>query len=128
MFMNKLATALLLAVASSVASVAAGDVHVARATWNPKILSPNTQTVWVRGHMYSVTWDASNPLASVTNPNGTLTLGKTGQQGVVTLSGGFPLADGSVQITVPSNIDAGTDYIITLYGDSGNTSDDFTIQ
>ncbi|KAH9936239.1 uncharacterized protein B0H18DRAFT_1113662 [Fomitopsis serialis] len=128
MFMNRLSTALLLALASAApAFAAASSDNVARATWDPKILAPTAQTVWQHGQVFTVTWDTSNPPASVTNPNGEITLSKSGQDSSV-LASNFALKDGSVEVTVPSDAEPGSDYHITLFGDSGNVSEDFTIQ
>lgn len=49
MFATKFTAALLFALVSS-ATVSASAI------WNPKILSPDTQTVWVRGQTTEVTW------------------------------------------------------------------------
>ncbi|KAI0731969.1 hypothetical protein C8Q72DRAFT_820153 [Fomitopsis betulina] len=121
MFATKFTAALLFALVSS-ATVSASAI------WNPKILSPDTQTVWVRGQTTEVTWDTSNPPANSTAYTGQVRLAKGGNQGYGLLASGFHLADGSVEVTVPSDLDAGSDYQIVLFGDSGNVSLEFTIQ
>ncbi|KZT73853.1 hypothetical protein DAEQUDRAFT_644010, partial [Daedalea quercina L-15889] len=115
-----------LALASTVASVAASPVHVSRAIWDPEILTPNAQTVWVQGQTYEVTWDTANPPANVSNPYGQVLLGKGGVEAV--LASDFALTDGSVEVTVPTGLEPGSDYEVILFGDSGNISPEFTIQ
>ncbi|KAF8740126.1 hypothetical protein AX14_008542 [Amanita brunnescens Koide BX004] len=94
----------------------------ARDIWDPTILTPNKKTRWIAGGTETVTWETSNQPASVSNA------------GLVTIAGGPALTaefnlvqqDGSIQVTVPSNITAGV-YQIILFGDSGNISPKFHI-
>lgn len=44
-----------------------------------------------------------------------------------TLADGFPLTAGSVSFTLPSDLAARDDYIVVLFGDSGNASPHFSI-
>ncbi|EPT05168.1 hypothetical protein FOMPIDRAFT_1111829 [Fomitopsis schrenkii] len=118
MFATKF-TALLFALVSSVS---------ASAIWDPTILTPNAQSVWVRGQTTEVTWDTSNPPANATQFIGQVRLAKGGIQGYGVLASGFHLADGSVEVTVPSGLDPGSDYQVVLFGDSGNVSPEFTIR
>lgn len=56
MFATKFTSALLLALVSS---VSASPMNVGRGTlaiWDPTILTPDSQTVWVRGQTAEVTW------------------------------------------------------------------------
>ena len=44
-----------------------------------------------------------------------------------TLAEDFNLDDGEVEVTLPSDVATRDDYIIVLFGDSGNKSDRFSI-
>ncbi|KAH9480196.1 hypothetical protein JR316_0006794 [Psilocybe cubensis] len=99
----------------------------------PRITSPNAQTVWPIGTVQTVTWDTSNfpPDSQITNPIGQVILGFNSSDSLNLdfknpLAQGFKLRDGHVQITVP-NVTPRNDYLIVLFGDSGNTSPSFAI-
>ncbi|KZV62614.1 hypothetical protein PENSPDRAFT_758577 [Peniophora sp. CONT] len=104
----------------SLVSAAALDVFV------PPITSPSASTKWTAGAVETVTWDTSNAPAQISNPSGIVVLEKGGLP-VATLKDGFPITDGSVDVTVPANLTTGTDYTIILFGDSGNVSPQFEI-
>ncbi|KDR82374.1 hypothetical protein GALMADRAFT_237652 [Galerina marginata CBS 339.88] len=99
----------------------------------PHITSPDASSVWPVGTAQTVTWDTSNfpPDSQITNPIGQVILG-TNASGTFhfnfndPLAKGFKLRDGSVKITVP-DVTPGDDYLIVLFGDSGNTSPTFAI-
>ncbi|KAJ3553668.1 hypothetical protein NM688_g3484 [Phlebia brevispora] len=100
--------------------------------YDPKILNPTAQTVWVVGETYEVTWDTSGlpPAANITNLIGQVVLGQLSDDSENLnlnnpLASGFLITDGEVSITVPS-VTPGS-YIIVLFGDSGNTSPQFQI-
>ncbi|KAI0688703.1 hypothetical protein BC835DRAFT_1284152 [Cytidiella melzeri] len=106
-----------------------------RDVWDPKILTPGTLTVWKRGSTVTVTWDTSNAPQHPTNTQGTIYLGhvQTGETNehldtAHPLAQGFSLAEGTVQVQVPSDVSPGADYIIVLMGDSGNRSPTFRIE
>lgn len=97
----------------------------------PPITSPTASTVWNVGDTQTVTWSTANLPTNVTNPDGMLILGyvANGSENLMLQS---PLATnlsysvGQAQITVPS-VPTGNNYIVVLFGDSGNASPQFTI-
>lgn len=100
-----------------------------RDVWDPPVTYPTNGTVWTAGQTYNVTWDTSSEPTQVTNPEGVVYL-RTGNTTLVDspLAQGFNLTQGSVNVTIPANVTAGDDYIIVLMGDSGNWSNQFSIQ
>ncbi|KAJ3509183.1 hypothetical protein NLJ89_g5356 [Agrocybe chaxingu] len=99
----------------------------------PKITSPDANTVWTVGSVVTVTWDTSNfpPDSQITNPIGKVILGFDENDSLNLdfnnpLAQDFKLRDGSVQLTVP-DVPPRDDYLIVLFGDSGNTSPTFVI-
>lgn len=97
-----------------------------RDVWVPTITSPTSESTWVVGKKFYVTWDTSSKPAQVTNPDGKVYL----RQGDATQSDpiatGFSLDDGQVEVTVPADTTPG-DYMVVLFGDSGNWSGEFPI-
>jgi len=114
---------------SLLALVAAVPIHlVARDVWVPPVLTPTAKTVWKAGETYEVTWDTSTKPAQVTNPIGQIVLSKAGYLDIDhPLASGFQVSDGKAKVTIPANTTAADDYAIVLFGDSGNSSPDFTI-
>ncbi|KIK04103.1 hypothetical protein K443DRAFT_676235 [Laccaria amethystina LaAM-08-1] len=99
----------------------------------PHITSPDASSVWPIGTMQLVTWDTSDlpPDSQITNPIGQIILGFNESNSLNLdfthpLAQGFNMHDRKVQITVP-NVPPRTDYLIVLFGDSGNTSPSFAI-
>ncbi|THG97296.1 hypothetical protein EW026_g4671 [Hermanssonia centrifuga] len=99
---------------------------------DPKILTPTAQTTWVVGNQYNVTWDNTSlpPLVNITNVVGMVVLGQFNGDGEKLylddpLAQGFLLTDSFVVITCP-DVDDGN-YMIVLFGDSGNASPQFKI-
>ncbi|KAF9553888.1 hypothetical protein CPC08DRAFT_645028 [Agrocybe pediades] len=101
----------------------------------PHITSPHEGTVWPIGTVQTVTWcvDTSNfpPDSQITNPIGQVILGFNSSNSLNLdfehpLAKDFKLRDGKVNITVP-NVPPKDDYLIVLFGDSGNTSPAFAI-
>ncbi|KAF4617677.1 hypothetical protein D9613_005653 [Agrocybe pediades] len=112
----------------------------------PHITSPHEGTVWPIGTVQTVTWDTSNfpPDSQITNPIGQVILGFNSSNSLNLdfvvplflpnrstnhehpLAKNFKLRDGKVNITVP-NVPPKDDYLIVLFGDSGNTSPAFAI-
>jgi hypothetical protein len=107
-----------------------------RDVWAPPITEPSAGTIWQTDTDVTVTWDTSGEPQDVTNPTGTILLGfylanGTGGENLDVdhpLASGFPLTDGQVTFEVPSTIEPGNNYIIALFGDSGNVSPQFTIE
>jgi len=104
-----------------------------RVIFNPHITSPNANTVWPVGTKQTVTWETADipPDSQLTRTDGRVVLGHLGSTGGLNLqsdnlAANFKLRDGKVQITVP-NVPLRNDYIIVLFGDSGNSSPGFAI-
>ncbi|KZT11942.1 uncharacterized protein LAESUDRAFT_641819 [Laetiporus sulphureus 93-53] len=103
-----------------------------REVYSPAITAPDATTTWHVGSTVEVRWDTSNAPEFARNYTGRLVLGH--------LDGGYdehlnldnPLADGfnitkgHVKVVVP-NVSPADDYIVVLFGDSGNRSPEFTI-
>ncbi|KAG6906521.1 hypothetical protein DXG01_013486 [Tephrocybe rancida] len=108
----------------SFASGAAVEVRSTLTVFSPHIISPDTTTTWVVGNVETVTWDPSDvPVDIPTLASVVLNSVATGP--LETLSTGFDLRSGSVDVTVPA-VTPG-EYTITLFGDSGNRSPAFEI-
>ncbi|EMD38249.1 hypothetical protein CERSUDRAFT_82501 [Gelatoporia subvermispora B] len=108
--------------------VSAVPLHEKRDVWAPRILYPNSGTVWQKGQRHNVTWDVSDPPSEMTNPMGEIRLAHAnGSIYPVILASGFTVMDGRVEIEVPWLV-TGSDYALVLFGDSGNTSPIFTIE
>ncbi|KAG9315610.1 hypothetical protein JVU11DRAFT_3251 [Chiua virens] len=98
---------------------------------DPQITSPGSTTVWHVNAEETVTWSTTGLPANQTNPVGRLVLGYL-YNNSENLMLDSPLATninysvGYAQITVP-NVPTRDDYIVVLFGDSGNASPKFTI-
>ncbi|KAG8214724.1 hypothetical protein J3R82DRAFT_9812 [Butyriboletus roseoflavus] len=98
---------------------------------SPPITSPTAASVWVVGQTQTVTWSTTGLPVNQTNPVGMLVLGYL-YNNSENLMLNSPLATnlnysvGQAQVTVP-NVPSRTDYIVVLFGDSGNASPEFTI-
>ncbi|KAH7884958.1 hypothetical protein F5I97DRAFT_1881208 [Phlebopus sp. FC_14] len=98
---------------------------------DPPITSPTANTVWHVGEQQTVTWNTTGLPSNPSNPNGMLVLGYM-YNNSENLMLDSPLATnlnystGQAQITVP-NVSTREDYIVVLFGDSGNASPQFTI-
>ncbi|KAG1870150.1 hypothetical protein DFJ58DRAFT_653248 [Suillus subalutaceus] len=97
-----------------------------RDVWVPTIIEPTSASTWSVGGTFLVTWDTSSEPSEVTNPTGQVYL----RQGDATESSpiayGFALTDGEVEVTIPDDTVPG-EYMIVLFGDSGNWSEEFLI-
>jgi len=94
--------------------------------WAPTIISPNSTTVWTLGQQYNVTWNTSNAPSEISN-GAAVVLGENGTLTDDVLAEGFDLRQGWVTVTVPTNLTAGPNYSIILFGDSGDESEPFSI-
>jgi len=123
----------ILCVSFLVSLVHAGPLTM-RDVFSPHITSPDAKSVWPVGTTQTVTWETKDipPDSQLTNPNGKVVLGHLGPTGGLNLQLDNPLAQdfklrlGQVQITVPT-VPPRDDYIIVLFGDSGNASPAFAI-
>ncbi|KAI6039332.1 hypothetical protein EDC04DRAFT_2603307 [Pisolithus marmoratus] len=100
--------------------------------FSPTITSPTDSTVWITNTKANVTWITSNIPAEKQNSTGLLLLGynSSGSENLDIyhpLASQFPLSQGWVEFVVPYNLTYRTDYIVVLFGDSGNASPQFTI-
>ncbi|KAI0375233.1 hypothetical protein BV20DRAFT_985676 [Pilatotrama ljubarskyi] len=105
-----------------------------RDVWSPRIVAPDAGTVWTSGSMVKVSWDTSKRPRHVTNWEGKLVLGHF-EYGDDTnehidfehpLADGFNLTQGHIMVQVPDVVPS-NEYIVVLFGDSGNHSPRFTI-
>lgn len=97
-----------------------------RDVWVPTITSPTSASTWVVGKKFYVTWDTSSKPDQVTNPNGKVYLRQGDATESSPIASGFALEDGQVEVTVPDDVTPG-DYMVVLFGDSGNWSEEFPI-
>ncbi|THV03951.1 hypothetical protein K435DRAFT_774605 [Dendrothele bispora CBS 962.96] len=118
--------------ATIAAIVSVNAIAVPRDVWVPRIISPDSTTVWTMGQTVNVTWDNSNPPAVITKGSAValnkadIPIPKYNQPGGF-LAEDFDLLTGFVEVTVPTDLESADDYSITLFGDSGNRSPMFTI-
>ncbi|KIM48684.1 hypothetical protein M413DRAFT_21031 [Hebeloma cylindrosporum] len=110
-----------LAANASPTKLVAKSTHSTLDVFVPRIITPDSSTVWIIGQKGFVSWDTTNAPKSISN------------KAFITLSGydtplaqGFNLRDGNVTVDVP--VVAPGPHFITLFGDSGNYSPVFTIQ
>ncbi|OSC97211.1 hypothetical protein PYCCODRAFT_1350861, partial [Trametes coccinea BRFM310] len=101
--------------------------------FRPHITSPQAGAVWPVGSTQTVTWDTSDIPEEARNQTGLILLGylegdDTDEHLGVNdpLAYNFPITAGSAQVTVP-DVQTRNDYVVVLFGDSGNTSPKFTI-
>ncbi|KAI9458134.1 hypothetical protein BJY52DRAFT_436966 [Lactarius psammicola] len=102
---------------------------VKRIVVSPQITCPKASTTWNVGDKAIVTWDTSG-IPQPSNFTGQLLLGYLTSDSENLdidhpLAQDFLLSRGSVQITVP-NVPDGNNYIVVLFGDSGNPLPQFT--
>lgn len=103
-----------------------------REVYSPPVTSPDASTIWDIGSIEQVTWDTSSIPKSITNSKGKLVLGyvNNGTDEHLDLdhplAEGFEITQGFVQVVVP-NVKPANDYIVVLFGDSGNRSPAFNI-
>ncbi|KAF8630011.1 hypothetical protein AX15_003160 [Amanita polypyramis BW_CC] len=99
----------------------------------PPVTAPNATSTWSVGSVQTVVWDTSMlpPDNEITNKIGQVVLGHLGGGGLNLmldnpLASGFKITQGSINVVVP-NVPPRNDYIVVLFGDSGNTSPAFAI-
>ncbi|KAF9261451.1 hypothetical protein L218DRAFT_870148 [Marasmius fiardii PR-910] len=116
----------LFAVASTASPL---EARKALDVWNPRITSPNADTVWVVGTKVNVTWDTSDAPQRISSGSAVMLRNSTGPTPAdlyLKKVNTFDLRDGTVEVTVP-DVPPGTDYVVVLFGDSGNWSPEFEI-
>ncbi|KAK0187941.1 hypothetical protein F5146DRAFT_1226310 [Armillaria mellea] len=104
-----------------------------RDVFSPKITNPTAGTTWFKDSHVNVMWDTSNAPQNLTNTKGKLVLGFMNDQDgnehldmQNPLAEGFDIFAGTVSFRVP-DVTPGQDYIVVLFGDSGNRSPRFSI-
>ncbi|KAK2465743.1 hypothetical protein APHAL10511_002287 [Amanita phalloides] len=104
-----------------------------RTVFSPHITSPTAGTEWLVGSLVSVTWDASGVPPDATDRKGKIILGylddDDGNEHLHyknPLAKNFDIRRGRVNFTVP-DVESRDDYIVVLFGDSGNRSPKFSI-
>ncbi|KAI0266998.1 hypothetical protein BC834DRAFT_823000 [Gloeopeniophorella convolvens] len=112
-------------------SAASVGVRASKDVIDPHITSPSAGSVWVVGTTQTVTWDTTGTSPSDTPGKielGFIVPGQIGENlGIASpLATNIDLTTGSQQVTVP-DVPPGTTYIVVLFGDSGNASEEFTI-
>ncbi|OJT03527.1 hypothetical protein TRAPUB_5806 [Trametes pubescens] len=98
-----------------------------RVVYTPPVLYPHAGTVWYKGQTHNVTWDVSDPPANITNKIASLMLRKGELPTPLILAENFDILLGRIEVTVPW-VTEGDDYIVVLFGDSGDWSEEFNIK
>ncbi|KAJ6525290.1 hypothetical protein DFH09DRAFT_1188808 [Mycena vulgaris] len=107
----------------------------------PHITSPTEADSWAPGSTYMVTWETKSIPPASKNDSGMILLGHISQtydrkgkpQTSENLNISSPLANhfiigaGQVNVTIPMDTPPRDDYIVVLFGDSGNASPKFKI-
>ena len=140
-------TSLLVAACAAVTATAAP--LQSRIVYTPKITYPHKGVEWTAGEKAHVSWN-SKGIPDQKNLTGTVRLGHRSKKSegehlctslpltlcerhtdmflpATVLAKDFPLGSGNVSFTLPHNITERHDYIVVLFGDSGNSSPEFTI-
>ncbi|PIL22621.1 hypothetical protein GSI_15312 [Ganoderma sinense ZZ0214-1] len=120
--------ALLTVAASASAAALLNDVVIIT-----PITAPDAGDVWPVGSVQTITWDTTTIPVGSEDATGFILLGylEDGSSNEHLdfqnpLAQNIPLENGAVNVTVP-NVAARDDYIVVLFGDSGNKSPKFTI-
>lgn len=104
-------------------------LSVRAVVYDPRITYPDSSAVWTAGRTELVKWDTTGV---PTGYNGSIHLGYLAMQSEhimpMPLANDLDLSIGRAMVSIPSNLTTRNDYIIILFGDSGNISPDFTIQ
>ncbi|KAF7346565.1 hypothetical protein MSAN_01884600 [Mycena sanguinolenta] len=103
-------------------------VPLPRDVFSPPVIYPGKGTVWHVGERHNVTWNLHNAPKQITNSKGMIVLVKnhTMVDLDTPLAEGFDIRTPYHEITVPQ-VEAGHDYQILVFGDSGNVGEKFTI-
>ncbi|KAJ7057705.1 hypothetical protein C8F01DRAFT_1150730 [Mycena amicta] len=88
--------------------------------WVPAVTYPTTGTVLHSNDSMTITWDASNPPAHISN-KAMLLLRQGEHTSPFIIAKGFDLRAGQLDIIVPYVL-TGANYSFVLFGDSGNYS------
>ncbi|KAL8280839.1 hypothetical protein RQP46_006843 [Phenoliferia psychrophenolica] len=128
------ATLLTFALSAISASAAAINIRTTGVDYSAPITTPEKRTVWVAGLNHTVTWNTTLPEGITMDQvaqTATIKLGyltEDSENLEWTLAEHVPLyTTGSYEITLPSDLEGKTNYVIALMGSSGNISPEFTI-
>ncbi|KAK0529010.1 hypothetical protein OC834_003837 [Tilletia horrida] len=105
-----------------------------RIVYSPAITYPRRETVWRAGDKVHVDWRTADIPNAYKSHKGSIMLGyrpANGEGGLNlhrTLASRFPIMAGHVSFHLPANLPTRHDYIVVLFGDSGNASPLFTIR
>ena len=104
----------------------------ARMVYSPEITYPVKDTTWNADKEAFVLWKTNGIPDEIKDAKGVIRLGhiEDGKEGLNladTLASDFPLSQGNVSFTVPK-VEGRSDYVVVLFGDSGNHSPKFTIK
>ncbi|KAF8170093.1 hypothetical protein BJ912DRAFT_998335 [Pholiota molesta] len=129
MFFNTFFTTILLAATAIAAPLNSPQELI---VFNPPITSPKKSVTWAKGTRQVVKWSTQNIPVQRVNTTGVLLLGfmENGSENLDIdhpLASCFPINDGHVTVTIPSDVKSKDNYFIVLFGDSGNKSPIFTI-
>ncbi|KAI0731957.1 hypothetical protein C8Q72DRAFT_820022 [Fomitopsis betulina] len=99
--------------------------------WSADIKSPHFLSIWKAGSTQTISWIVDKVPQTGPNAIGTALLGYAENDSENLdldnpLATGFLIGDGNVTITVP-DVPYRSDYIIVLFGNSGNSSPTFSI-
>jgi len=102
-----------------------------RIVFSPTIVYPTASTQWKVGQKVNVTWDVTQLPKQLKNATGTIRLGhiesgNSNEHLANTLADNFLIRTGNVSFTVP-DVEKRNDYVVVLFGDSGNHSPKFSI-
>ncbi|KIM56802.1 hypothetical protein SCLCIDRAFT_1220079 [Scleroderma citrinum Foug A] len=132
MFNSLLSFFLAFVLAISYFARAAPVQPVENIVFRPMITYPTAGITWAACSTQKATWETDNLPDELKNATGLLLLGhQTADSENLDiynpLASQFPLNAGFVEFMVPCNATAMSDYIVVLFGDSGNASPQFTI-
>lgn len=107
----------------------------------PHITSPTEAVSWAPGSVQTVTWETKSIPTAYKNNTGMILLGhlsetydSKGERRMSEnlnishpLANHFMIGDGHANVTIPIDTPSRSDYIVVLFGDSGNASPKFMI-
>ncbi|KAJ7288152.1 hypothetical protein C8J57DRAFT_1706653 [Mycena rebaudengoi] len=105
---------------------------------SPAIIWPAADVKWAPGSTHNVTWNTSMVPEKFCNNTGTLLLGYITPATKTTpysenlnishpLATGFRMGTGHTAVTIPKDTRCRANYVVVLFGDSGNISPQFSI-
>ncbi|TFK69529.1 hypothetical protein BDN72DRAFT_897202 [Pluteus cervinus] len=132
MLCDLLLSVLLLFFVAITSSAAPTTLAKTQIVCNPHITSPKKYAKWAMGSTHNVTWDIINIPPEKISSRGVLLLGHGSRSNENLnishpLATDFPINHGWVSVTVPHGIEPRSDYMIVLFGDSGNVSPPFHV-